>query len=195
MDTQKPETKPIIIAMKGHPGTGKTTLSRSLARLLKLPLLDKDHFRDCTQAIQLALLSHSTPAAAADLLNELSYEAMWTVAQAQLDLGLGVILDSPLSNRARLDRLLGLATRFGARVAVVECRPKDEAEWRRRVEARAGSSWHKPSTWQDIECLMERYGGCWDYDVGDDDVVSMVVDTTAPFVAKDLSFAGLHGAP
>ncbi|KAL6137155.1 hypothetical protein ACLB2K_062450 [Fragaria x ananassa] len=39
---------PVIIAMKGHLGTGKTTLSRSLASTLKIPLIDKDDVRDST---------------------------------------------------------------------------------------------------------------------------------------------------
>lgn len=70
---------------------------------------------------------------------------------------------------------------------MVECRPEDEAEWRRRIEVRGAaspSSWHKPSTWQEMERLLERYDGCWEFDVGD--VPKLTVDTTANVEVQDL---------
>ncbi|MCD7456771.1 hypothetical protein HAX54_033043 [Datura stramonium] len=169
MDDGNFEERPTILAMKGHPGTGKSTLAKSIARTLKCPLIDKDHFKDCTKPLQVVT----------KLLNDLSYEAMWRVASTQLDLGLSVVIDSPLSRRAHLDRILELADRSGARVVILECKPRDEAEWRRRLERRSevdGSSWHKPSTWQEMEKLLEGYEGCWDYDIGE--VPRLVVDTT-----------------
>ncbi|KZV27407.1 hypothetical protein F511_02516 [Dorcoceras hygrometricum] len=175
---------PIIIAMKGHPGTGKSTLAAAIAKALRCPLIDKDHFRDCTQRIQQALPSST----ANSLLNDLSYQAMWRVASTQLGLGLSVVVDSPLSRRAHLDRLLDLAAENGARVMVVECRAVDEDEWRRRLEARgrvAGAEkWHKPATWVEMERLLEGYGGCWDYDVGE--VGKLVVDTTTSVEVSEL---------
>ncbi|KAL3363612.1 hypothetical protein AABB24_012729 [Solanum stoloniferum] len=175
MDNGKYGERPIILAMKGHPGTGKSTLAQSIAKTLKCPLIDKDHFKDCTKPLQ--QITKATK-----LINDLSYDAMWQVASAQLDLGLSVVIDSPLSRRAHLDRIIEIADRSGARVVVVECKPSDEAEWRRRLERRSelveyGSSWHKPSTWQEMEKLLEGYEGCWDYDVGVE-VPRLVVDTT-----------------
>ncbi|KAL1534078.1 hypothetical protein AAHA92_31478 [Salvia divinorum] len=171
-----------VIAMKGHPGSGKSTLATAIAKSLKCPLIDKDHFRDSTHAVQQALLPQTPRAAAAKLLNDLSYEAMWRVASTQLDLGLSVVVDSPLSRRAHLDRLLDMS---GGRVMVVECRPGDEAEWRRRLESRGETEWHKPSTWGEMEQLLEGYGGCWDYDMAD--VPNLVFDTTAPLQIADLA--------
>ncbi|KAM3221574.1 hypothetical protein P3L10_020844 [Capsicum annuum] len=172
MDNGKFEERPTILAMKGHPGTGKSTLAYSIAKTLKCPLIDKDHFKDCTKPLQRVTK-------ATELLNDLSYEVMWRVASAQLDLGLSVVIDSPLSRKAHLDQILEIGAHSGARVVVVECKPRDEAEWRRRLERRSevdGSSWHKPSTWQEMEKLLEGYGGCWDYDMGE--VPRIVVDTT-----------------
>ncbi|PIN09065.1 2',3'-cyclic-nucleotide 3'-phosphodiesterase [Handroanthus impetiginosus] len=143
---RKGETKPILIAMKGHPGTGKSTLANAITKALKYPLIDKDHFRDCTYTIEQALMK-ACPSTATKLLNDLSYEAMWRVISTQLELGLSVVVDSPLSRRAHLDRLLEMASQSGARVVIIECRPGDEAEWRRRLEERGaagGSGWHKP---------------------------------------------------
>lgn len=172
---------PMLIAMKGHPGTGKTTLANSLASTLKLPLLDKDDVRDKLQSLQAS-------SSVSSVLNDASYRVIWQIAATQLRLGLSVIVDSPLSRRAHFEYLAHLGSSSGARLLIVECRPKDEEEWRRRLERRAeaggGPGWHKPSTWQDMERLLDGYGGCTEYDVGD--VPKMVVDTTAALKVEEL---------
>ncbi|KAL0002304.1 hypothetical protein SO802_016085 [Lithocarpus litseifolius] len=199
----KKEKQVIIIAMKGHPGTGKTTLAESIATALKLPLLDKDDVRDSTSTLQ-----HTLPASSASkLLNDLSYDVVFRIASTQVRLGLSVIIDSPLSRRAHLDRLVHVASSAGAHLLVVECKPKNEGEWRRRVEWRGGgggeggdgeaASWHKPATWSDMERLLEGYGGSTEYDFGD--VPRLVVDTTADvpvgeLVSRVVEFVESHAA-
>ncbi|KAK1324642.1 hypothetical protein QJS10_CPA01g00783 [Acorus calamus] len=173
-------SQPLLVAMKGHPGTGKSTLARAISSSLHYPLLDKDDIRDSTDAVQRSL----PPDLAHSLLNDLSYSALSRLAETQLGLGLpGIVVDSPLSNRARLDDLLQVARAHRARVAVVECRPGDEAEWRRRLEARGEGGgegrrgWHKPKDWEELRRLVEGYGGRADYDA--EGVPWLVVDTTA----------------
>ncbi|OMO68103.1 hypothetical protein COLO4_29884 [Corchorus olitorius] len=172
--------------MKGHPGTGKSTLAHALASTLKFPLIDKDDIRDSTFHLQ---QQHSIAAAAASssssfvsLLNDLSYEAIWRVASTQLHLGLSVIIDSPLSRPTHFDRLISLAASAGAQPVIVECKPSDEAKWRERLEGRE-KSWHKPSSWEELQKLVEGYKGCTEYDVGH--VPKTVVDTTAPNVGVE----------
>ncbi|CAA6668606.1 unnamed protein product [Spirodela intermedia] len=172
---------PVVVAMKGHPGTGKSTLARAIAAALSCPLLDKDDVRDCTLPVD-QFLRHPTGGAggsAAALLNNLSYQVLWRMTETQLQLGLSVVVDSPLSRRAHLDRLLEATGGAAARVVIVECRPGDEAEWRRRLEERGRSAgeWHKPANWGELEALLEGYGGGADYDLGG--VPRLVVDTTA----------------
>ncbi|BAT80809.1 hypothetical protein LR48_Vigan07g029200 [Vigna angularis] len=185
----KMESK-VIIAMKGHPGSGKSTLAESIASSLGIPVLDKDDVKDCTQPLLL-----TSPAS---LLNDLSYDVIYQIASTQLRLGLSVLLDSPLSRRAHLDRLRRLANDLSARLLIIECRPADHSEWRRRLEARGGGAGgHKPATWEELEKLLEGYGGCSEYDVGD--VARLAVDTTAnvPFeeiCSTALEFIFTHAA-
>ncbi|XP_062189094.1 uncharacterized protein LOC133892378 [Phragmites australis] len=167
----------VVVAMKGHPGSGKSTAARAIAAALRCPLLDKDDVRDCTLPLE--------GLAAAGMLNELSYAVLWRVAERQVRLGLSVVVDCPLSRRAHLDALTRLPA---ALVVIVECRPNDEQEWRRRLQERGAAvadgsgadGWHKPKTWGELERLVEAYQGCTDYEIGD--VPRIVVDTTDPMV-------------
>ncbi|EER95889.1 hypothetical protein BDA96_02G039400 [Sorghum bicolor] len=177
-DGQPAPPRPVVVvAMKGHPGSGKSTAARAIAAALGWPLLDKDDVRDCTLPLE--------GLAAAGILNDLSYAVLWRMAERQVRLGLSVVIDSPLSRRAHLDALTRLA---GALVVVVECRPGDNEEWRRRLESRGAAvpngggsdGWHKPKTWAELERLLEGYQGCTDYEIGD--VPRIVVDTTDPAV-------------
>lgn len=170
---------PLIIAMKGHPGTGKSTLAHAIASTLRYPLIDKDDVRNSTSQ-----LTTSSPAAQ---LNELSYQVIWRIVKTQLDLGLSVVLDSPLSSQTHLDHLREIAASHGARILVIECVSRNEAEWHQRLVQRGlndEASWHKPATWSDLKRLIEGYQGCYDYDVGD--VPKLVIDTTARVGLEEL---------
>uniref|UniRef100_A0A0E0LHD9 Uncharacterized protein n=1 Tax=Oryza punctata TaxID=4537 RepID=A0A0E0LHD9_ORYPU len=166
----------VVVAMKGHPGSGKSTVARAIATALRCPLLDKDDVRDCTLPLE------RVDGLAAGMLNELSYAVLWRLAERQVKLGLSVVVDSPLSRRVHLDALKRLPA---ALVVVVECRPGNEEEWRRRLEERGAAvaeggvdGWHKPKTWTELERLRDGYQGCTDYEFGD--VPRIVVDTTDP---------------
>ncbi|TVU41438.1 hypothetical protein EJB05_14955, partial [Eragrostis curvula] len=167
----------VVVAMKGHPGSGKSTAARAIAAALRCPLLDKDDVRDCTLSLEGMVT--------AGMLNELSYAVLWRVVERQVRLGLSVVVDSPLSRPSHLEVLTCLPATL---VVIVECRAVDEKEWRRRLEERGasvaeggfGDGWHKPKTWGELEKLLEGYQGCTDYDIGD--VPRIVVDTTDPTV-------------
>ncbi|KAL6647859.1 hypothetical protein ACP70R_015296 [Stipagrostis hirtigluma subsp. patula] len=175
-DEQSEQPPVVVVAMKGHPGSGKSTAARAIAAALRCPLLDKDDVRDCTLPLE--------GLAPAGMLNELSYAVLWRVAERQVRLGLSVVVDSPLSRRAHLDALARLPE---ALVVIVECRPGDEEEWCRRLEERGaavanggGDGWHKPKTWDELAKLVEGYQGRTDYDIGD--VPRIVLDTTDPTI-------------
>lgn len=89
----------VIVAMKGHPGTGKTTLARSIASSLKCALVDKDDVRDCTSTLQHSLLLQlNSTDAASNILNDLSYDVVWQVCRQIHSYTFVFVLVSSLAN-------------------------------------------------------------------------------------------------
>ena len=175
---------PWLLLFKGHPGTGKSTLARLVARGLDVPLVDKDDARD-------ALSAHSALASVpASALNDASYDIMFNMVETQLQLGLSCVVDCPLARRSLFDRAVNLVRRVyrgsslhspspspspspsvgvgvSPRVMVVECWAHEDV-WQAWVEERAGeiqagtirsTAGHKPQTWNEVQALVAGYGG------------------------------------
>lgn len=158
---------PNLIAMKGHPATGKSALAWRLARRLRCPLIDKDDVKDYTLVLPDG--------------NSLAYAIMWQVTGTQLALGLDVVVDSPLSYPVGYKQAQALAATRNARLWVVETR-LDEAEWRRRLDARpAAASTHKIRGWAAMQEMLRQYDGCWQYPITP--AHHIVVDTARPVEA------------
>jgi predicted kinase len=153
-----------LIAMKGHPATGKSTLARALAQKLGWPLIDKDDIKDHTLHL---------PGG-----NELAYAILWQVAATQLALGLSVVVDSPLSYPLGYTTACRLASENGARLCVLETR-LEEAEWRRRLETRSpAESAHKICGWAAMQAQLQTYASCWKYSI--DPRHHLIVETDQP---------------
>jgi len=149
--------------MKGHPATGKSTLAQALARRLGWPLIDKDDVKDN--------IAHVPDG------NGLAYDIFWQIVETQLGLGLSVIADSPLSYPESYRTAQTLAQRANAKLWVVETR-LEEALWRARLEARGQTMAdnHRIHSWADMEALLVRYDGCWQYEIVSDE--HLVLDSS-----------------
>lgn len=128
--------------MKGHPGCGKTTVSRGIASALHCPVVDKDDIRDCSMDLECPCVMACTCESktfnfTSHKLNTLSYVVMWRVTQTQLELGLDVVVDSPLERPGLFDRAVQLAQQYGALLVIVECYSGDNRIWKERLESRA----------------------------------------------------------
>ena len=159
-----PKARPFLIAMKGHPATGKSLVAAALARRLHCPLIDKDDVKD-----------HILDLAEA---NQRSYTIMWQIAGVQLRLRLSVVAVSPLSYPEGYAEAQALAEKHKAHLLVVETR-LDEKEWKRRLNARRpGYSSHKISGWAAMQEMLRQYDGCWQYPIAPEHYV--VLDTAQP---------------
>ena len=146
-----PRPSPLLIALKGHPATGKSVVAEALARQLGWPLIDKDDIKD-----------HLLDLADA---NERAYAIMWQVAATQLSLGMSVIAVSPLSYPAGYEMARRIAEQSGARLLVVET-VVEEAEWKQRLNARSPTeSAHKLRGWDTMQQMLRQYDGCWQYPI------------------------------
>ncbi len=128
-----------LLAFKGFPGGGKSTLARAVSGGLGWPLIDKDDVKD-------VLDGHAEAGA-------LAYSVMFNVARRQLLQGLSVVCDSPLTYRESYEHAARIAAETGASLAVMECRCPDEALWRRRIEARQalGLPAHHKTDWASLQ--------------------------------------------
>jgi predicted kinase len=141
----------VLIAMKGHPATGKSQVAEALARRLRWPLIDKDDVKDHILDVVNA--------------NKRSYEVMWQIVDTQLTLGISAIAVSPLAYPEGYTTAQILAERVNARLLVVET-VLDETEWKRRLNnRRPGYSTHKISGWEAMQAMLRQYNGCWQYPI------------------------------
>lgn len=158
---------PVLIAMKGHPATGKSNVAAALARRLRCPLIDKDDVKD-----HILDLPDS---------NERAYAIMWQMAGVQLALRLNVIAVSPLSYPEGYAAAQALAVKHRAHLLVVETQLHEE-EWKRRLNARRqGYSAHKVSGWEAMQEMLRKYDGCWQYPI--DPAHHVALDTALPLKA------------
>lgn len=134
----------LFLVMRGYPGTGKSTIARALSLSLHAPLIDRDVLRQ----------------KAVDIFGDIpqvgffSYELMFALAREQLQLGLSVVVDSPLTYRRTYERCAAIAAECTVPMLVVHCQCPSDVQ-RRRLEERKGrvssfqiTSWEEWVRWQ-----------------------------------------------
>ncbi|GFY98254.1 hypothetical protein Acr_12g0007950 [Actinidia rufa] len=84
MDVSEQLKHSMIMAMKGHPCTGKSTIAHILAGFLGYPLIAQDDLLDCA--------------------GDKSFKAICQIAATQLSFRIRVIIDSLLTSQAHRDR-------------------------------------------------------------------------------------------
>jgi predicted kinase len=118
---------PLLVAMRGLPGVGKSALARSVSVELGWPVLDKDDIKDVLHG-------------RVDAADELAYDLLFWLARRQLRLGLSVVCDSPLQYPGVHALAVRAAAEASARLVVLECALGDAGEHQRRIEARGPSN-------------------------------------------------------
>jgi diadenosine tetraphosphate (Ap4A) HIT family hydrolase/predicted kinase len=117
---------PLLVAMRGLPGIGKSVLARAISLEFGWPVLDKDDIKDVVYG-------------RAEAPDRLAYDLQFRLARRQLQQGLSVVCDSPMLHPGVYALAAQAADAAGARLVVLECVLGDAAEHRRRIEVRGSS--------------------------------------------------------
>ena len=119
-----------FLQMSGFPGSGKSTLSREIARRLDAVIVDHDVTKT---ALLESTSQHPLDAA---LAGKIAYDLDWSLVEFQLSLGRNVILDSPCLYDVMIERGLAITANSGATYRYVECLIDDVNEINRRLRER-----------------------------------------------------------
>lgn len=117
----------LAIAMRGLPGSGKSTVAREVSRRLRVPLVDKDDVKD--------LIDGHVPDSGWH-----AYKVWLRLIDRQLQQGLSVVCDSPLPSVELYEQLVEMSRESGAQLVIVHCECQDDRIFRERIEARESMS-------------------------------------------------------
>ncbi|GER91220.1 ATP-binding protein [Dictyobacter vulcani] len=156
----------LLIALKGFSGCGKSTISRALSQKLGWPLIDKDDIRD--------LLDDTIP-----LVGGLAYEVMFNVARRQLQQGLSVICDSPLTGSISYERAQAISREAHASLAILECVCSDSSNWEQRINARKTLQLpvHHQTDWHSFQHFLQQPATQESYTITHP---HLIIDTSQP---------------
>lgn len=136
-----------LILFSGIPGSGKSTLSEDVARILHIPVFSLDWVLGAMLLSNLRVQKKGYSTTAEALLTML--------IQRQLMLGQSAILDTPANTIAERKRWQNLAQSHSAAFYGIETICSDIVLHRRRVEGRKRSipGWHDTVTWSHVESM------------------------------------------
>lgn len=138
---------PTLILMSGLPGCGKTSLARQLAQRLHIPILSKDRLQQGLRAQGLA--GHNGPE---------GYLLAFDLADEQLALGVGVILDAVFPLPGYRSQARAIAQKHGARFCPIYCYCSNERLWQARMNNRTQyvPDW-TPKGWDEVLRLRDDF--------------------------------------
>ena len=120
---------PLLIAMAGLPGTGKSTCADLIARHLHVPVVDKD---DLLELVRQSSIEDELEQ------GRLAYDLVFSLASRQLANDTSVVVDTCLAFAWLRTKLADIASGHNATMLIVNCVCADEAA-RERIGARAAN--------------------------------------------------------
>lgn len=112
--------------MSGFPGSGKSTLSREIAKQLKAVIVDHDIVKSSLMESLLEVPIHPK------LAGKASYNIDWSLVEFYLSQGHNVILDSPCLYDELIEKGIPLSEKYPIKYKYVECYLDDMGEINRR---------------------------------------------------------------
>ncbi|WP_019413801.1 AAA family ATPase [Paenisporosarcina sp. TG20] len=104
-----------FVQFSGFPGSGKSTLSRQIAKRIEVVIIDHD--------IVKSSLLHSLEGTQIDakLVEKISYNIDWSLIEFQLSQGNNVLFDSPCLYEEMIEKGTALAKKYNVKYKYVEC--------------------------------------------------------------------------
>jgi predicted kinase len=136
---------PVLVLLKGQPGSGKSALAEQLASRLGWELIVRDDFKATLAAT----------GTATELVGPTSYRMMWSRALDVLTSGKSCICDANLNQPVALVEIERVVGQTGARPVFIECVCSDVDEHRRRLDGRTGLG--LPVGWIDSWDKFQQY--------------------------------------
>lgn len=134
-----------LVIFSGLPGTGKSTLANRIARELRWPLLRIDD------------VVFEVPENAGNDFWDTQVEIVLTLTEAQLELGLDVIVDAVFMNMDR-QHAQALARNYQARFRPIHTFVSDDEIWAARVTKRyADLNNPEVATWERLQDQRHRF--------------------------------------
>lgn len=119
-----------FLQMAGFPGSGKSTLSREIAKHTNAVIIDHDIVKS---ALLQSLEAYHVQT---DAAGHISYSIEWSLIDFHLSQGHSVILDSPCFYEEMLQKRKDLCEKYGAQYKYIECYLNDRKEINRRLKNR-----------------------------------------------------------
>lgn len=119
-----------FVQMSGHPGSGKSTLTRQIGKRTGAVIIDHD--------IVKSALIHSIDGVPIDgsQTAKISYNIDWSLIDFHLSQGNNVIFDSPCLYEEMIEKGTGLAKKYNVKYKYVECYLDDSNEINARLKSR-----------------------------------------------------------
>jgi predicted kinase len=119
-----------FVQMSGFPGSGKSTLSREIAKQLKAVIVDHDIVKSSLMESLLEVPIDPK------LAGKASYNVDWSLVEFYLSQGHNVILDSPCLYDELIEKGIALSEKYPIKYKYVECYLDDMEEINRRLRER-----------------------------------------------------------